>query len=348
MSEALLPQTSNIIERHSKTLTGPTQLSFDITNKCNFKCLHCFNRSSENFVMKDELTDEEVMEFVHDLVKIKPYNICFCGGEPLLRDKLIYKAASILSKAEINVSMVTNGSLMTKEKAIRLKESGALRIQVSLDGATKESYAKLRQSDSYDKAVNAIKYLKEVGINDLSVSFTPTSFNVHEFKDVFKIIYDLGAKELRVQPIMIIGRAKQHISELEPSPLQYRNLVKDIYEIQSQYGASYVEWGDPVDHLLRFRSVNSSLVTYLTIKANGGIACSPYIPLIIGNIKKYSLSKYWNAGLIRIWEAEIVQKMAANIKCMQDFGKEQKDLPIVWFDEDIYIDMIDNNLIKGA
>lgn len=46
-------------------LIGPHQMAFDITNKCNLRCLHCFNSSGENAIINDELTDYEVVEFIH-------------------------------------------------------------------------------------------------------------------------------------------------------------------------------------------------------------------------------------------------------------------------------------------
>ena len=34
-------------------LIGPYQVSFDITNKCNLRCLHCYNNSGENLILKN-------------------------------------------------------------------------------------------------------------------------------------------------------------------------------------------------------------------------------------------------------------------------------------------------------
>ena len=77
-----------MINKYSEIIKAPHQISFDITNKCNLRCLHCFNNSGENDVINDELTDEEVMEFITSITPLQLYNICFCGGEPLLRKEL--------------------------------------------------------------------------------------------------------------------------------------------------------------------------------------------------------------------------------------------------------------------
>ncbi|MEW6482827.1 MAG: 4Fe-4S cluster-binding domain-containing protein [bacterium] len=83
MAEIKLPQASSISVKHGRILRGPHQFAFDLTNRCNFRCLHCFNLSGKNWIVKDELNDDEVLEFIRDVADLKPFNLCFCGGEPL-------------------------------------------------------------------------------------------------------------------------------------------------------------------------------------------------------------------------------------------------------------------------
>ena len=77
------------VSKTKDSVTGPLHLALDITNKCNYRCLHCYNASGENCVVDNELTDEEVLELINQISKIKPHTFCFCGGEPLLRKDLI-------------------------------------------------------------------------------------------------------------------------------------------------------------------------------------------------------------------------------------------------------------------
>ena len=72
------------MNRNIDFTVGPYQLALDITNKCNLRCLHCYNASGENRVMEHELSDDEVIKFVKDILPMKLLNFCFCGGETLL------------------------------------------------------------------------------------------------------------------------------------------------------------------------------------------------------------------------------------------------------------------------
>lgn len=348
MGETKLPETSQIPLKHARVLKGPTQIAFDITNRCNYRCLHCFNRSGENLVVKYELNDREVFTLIKDITHLQPYNVCFCGGEPMLREHLIYKTATILAERGIIVSMVTNGSFITKSNARNLLKSGVSRIQVSVDGARPESHEKLRQyRNAYKYATDAIAHFKEASYKDISVAFAPTRFNWMEVEEAYYLCIRLGATSFRIQPLMLLGRAQIRPEEINPTPLQYREIVKVVNKLRWDKGIS-IEWGDPVDHLIRFRTLCEHCVSFANIRADGGIEVSPYLPLVVGNIRRHRFSEYWNAGLARIWEAPIVKELAARVSSSADFNKKEPGIPTVWFDKDIELDLIEDKLIKGA
>jgi len=347
--EVKIPSESNLQIKHSKILKGPYQMSFDITNKCNFRCLHCFNRSGENFIIKNELTDDEVLDFAKDISQLKLFNFCFCGGEPLLRFELMCEVSEILSKEGTTVSFVSNGYLLNKEKAKILLDNGVTRAQISLDGSNEVSHEKLRRmKGSFKKAVEALKVLKEVGYKDISVAFCPTKWNINELEETFDLCKNLGVKTFRVQPLMILGRAKENVEEILPTPLQYRELVKKIEILKRTYiNENIIEWGDPVDHLIRFPNLIEYCSTFASIRADGSIEVSPYLPIIVGNIRKHKFSEYWNKGLPKIWSLPIVKNIANKILSIYDMGKDFSNLPKVWFEKDIEIDIIDDNIFGG-
>lgn len=338
--------SSGPIKNLAEILRGPHQIAFDITNKCNLRCLHCYNNSGENLVSANELTDSEVMEFIEDVGRMQLFNFCFCGGEPLLRKKLICKAAiQLKSMGVANIAMVTNGILLTEKTALELKESGVNRIQISLDGAKASSHDRLRNKEGvFDKAILALKTLKKLKIQG-SVAFTPTSFNIEELEQVHKILSEIGIDgDLRVQPLMLLGRADGNEDSIKLENWQYRGLVKKINLINNNMVLPEIKWGDPVDHLIRNRTSVSHCVNHCSVRANGDIVVSAYLPLVVGNIKKYSFSKYWEKGLGRIWQTQIPQEIAKTIVCMDDMNKKNVGIPTVWQDQDIYIDMIDQDL----
>lgn len=89
--------------------------SIDITYKCNFRCKHCFNSSGEHSGIKQELSDEKILETADEIMDLGVESLCLCGGEPLLRKDLVYKIANLKKKTNTALSMVSNGYLISKQ-----------------------------------------------------------------------------------------------------------------------------------------------------------------------------------------------------------------------------------------
>lgn len=332
--------------RHSKLITGPLEIQYDITNKCNFRCLHCYNASGENLVIKNELSDNQALKLAKDLCEMKPHNLCFCGGEPLLRVDLLISMAKILKANVSNLSMVTNGYLLNENMLNDLINSGINRIQISLDGNTSFTHEKLRQKkDSFEYALNALKLCvaNKKKLKEIMVCFIPTSFNTHEFIDLCSRINKLGIDTIRVQPLMALGRGDKNKLDIMPTNSQYRIFLRSINAVKSIYGKNFVQWGDPLDHIIRFRQFFTELTTNVGIKANGDISVTPYLPIVVGNVSRNSIKDYWNAGLPKVWSLPIIQECSKYYNHLDDFGKTFSNFPKIWKEEDFMYDLIEKN-----
>lgn len=149
--------------------------------------------------------------------------------------------------------------------------------------------------------------------------------------------------ELRVQPLMPLGRGNKNLENICPTDIQYRKLVNTINTINARNPSIKIVWGDPVDHLIRFPEHTELPMYYISIRANGDIVTSPYLPLVVGNIRNHSIEEYWNGGLYELWKKKIPCYMAAFIKSVGDMGRITEKFPATFMD-DIYIDMLEKDL----
>lgn len=326
-------------------ITGPYQISIDVTNKCNLRCLHCYNYSGENICIQNELSDEEILNLITDLCDMKPYNVCICGGEPLLRKELVIDIVKMLSNNNIKCSMVSNGILLDDDTAFKLKKAWIFKVQISLDGL-EESHDRLRGvSGVFEKAIKALEALKKQKIGS-GIAFSPTPWNINDFNNVVDLALKLDVEEVRIQALMPIGRGSLNSNELIPSNEQYRLLMKYINESKKRVkklGSNLnIQWGDPIDHLIRFPEQIESTPT-IAIRANGNIAPSVYLPISVGNIKSKSFKQYWNSGLARVWQISKVREVANNYRSVMEMNIKDKDLPTTFLDEDIYLDIMDKD-----
>lgn len=161
-----------------------------ITDSCNSRCKHCYQDGfSDNGLPFDALKKitENIKQFVQSL-EVK-YNrqitkhINITGGEPLMRSDL-FDLIAILNQ-DFSVGLLSNGSLITQEKAKAIAKHKIRFVQVSLDG-NKEIHDKLRYKGSFDETLQAITYLKNNNVF-VTVSFTINNSNFGTIQELFSI-----------------------------------------------------------------------------------------------------------------------------------------------------------------
>jgi MoaA/NifB/PqqE/SkfB family radical SAM enzyme len=324
-------------EFYMRQLTGPVTVAWNVTESCNLRCLHCFNNSGP--LKNDELTHGEAMRLVDDIIDMQVFNVCICGGEPLLRKDLL-EIIRLLSHNGIMVSMVSNGYLIDRDVAAALAQAGVRFLQISIDGATAQTHERLRQKKgAFKRAVNAARYVSETGI-ELAVAFCPTRFNVNEFPDYVDMCYGLGAKMIRMMPLLRLGRTIRNKDRLIPDGEQ---MVQFIWWVREK-GLAYLErglsleWGDPLEHLYLF-PYNEAKLFILEIHANGDLGISAYLPLYFGNVRQGSLRDYWEAGLKDAWRHPVTLEHARKIEDLEDL---QRSETLPWENRGVYVDLIAN------
>jgi len=136
----------------------PLHLDIESTNNCNLKCTMC----GRNW-MKEKLGFIDFDLFKKIIDEASKYKLPSIKlnyrGEPLLHPDLPKMVKYAKDKGILEVQFNTNGLLLSEEKAEELIDAGLDRIIFSFDGATKETYEKIRRGSDYDKVIKNIKYL---------------------------------------------------------------------------------------------------------------------------------------------------------------------------------------------
>ncbi|HEY6140510.1 MAG TPA: GTP 3',8-cyclase MoaA [Thermoanaerobaculia bacterium] len=165
-------------------------LRVSVTDRCNFRCVYCMPKEifGPDFAYsrrEDLLTFEEIARVAALFVQAAGVEkIRLTGGEPLLRrdlERLIEMLARINGLDDL--TLTTNGSLLTRQKARALRDAGLRRITISLDSLDDAVFKAMndvdfpvgRVLDAIDAAAEAelfpikIDMVVKRGTNDRSV-----------------------------------------------------------------------------------------------------------------------------------------------------------------------------------
>lgn len=297
-------------------------MSWDITNKCNIRCRHCFNNSGdvEKYDFSQEMSDSECINLAKDIASIKPQQVCICGGETLLR-ACIYDIIKILSGAGICVNMVSNGLLLNDEVAVKLKKAGINDIQISVDGLASQHDVFRNRKGAFKQAINAIESIKKAGLSPV-VSFCPNRYNFMTFPLYVDYMHKMGVRSIRMMPLLPMGRGKINYDELLLDSRETFDFVCTLNGLREKYDNLEIEWGDPLEHLYIVRASKRKYPIVISIGSSGKISITPYLPIYVGNIRKHSIGSYWKAGLNTIWRREDVYEVIRKMNTVCDFETE--------------------------
>ena len=195
----------------------------ELTRECNLRCTHCLNNSGK--IMENQLNLEEFKELIKNLSEAGIQEIRFTGGEPIKFEK-IYELIQLATKNGICTSIGTNGTLITKDIANRLKKAGLKKAVVSIDG-TKEMHDVIRGKGNYDKAINGLYNLINVGI-DVRVNAVIMKSNM---EDVIKLAKELNKKKIKlfIRRFIESGRG-ENLKDNMLTKEDYNHVKKELKE----------------------------------------------------------------------------------------------------------------------
>jgi cyclic pyranopterin phosphate synthase len=151
-------------------------LRISITDRCNFRCVYCMPKEvfGRDFVFlrrEQLLTFEEIARLVRLFVTLGVEKVRLTGGEPLLRrdvERLVAMLAAVDGLRDL--TLTTNGALLTHEKARSLADAGLKRITISLDSLDDATFRALNDVDFPVSAVlDAIDNAAAAGLDPVKI-----------------------------------------------------------------------------------------------------------------------------------------------------------------------------------
>ena len=187
---------------------------WNLTDRCNLSCTHCYSRSGPGRTTEGELTTSEAFGVIDDLADMGVPLILFTGGEPLMRADLWELAAHARDRG-LKMALSTNGTLITPDIARKIKESGIEYAGISLDGANAETHDRFRNSaGAFDQTIRAFSACKEAELR-CGVRVTLTKENCRELEAIVDLALSLGASRFCLYWLVPTGRGNESYARLQ-------------------------------------------------------------------------------------------------------------------------------------
>jgi AdoMet-dependent heme synthase len=289
----------------------PRLVFWELTKKCNLNCIHC-RAESENSQYEGELVLDEIRSVIDDIADHYSPIMVLTGGEPLYRPD-IFEIASYAGERGLKTALATNGTLIDRETAGKIRGAGIRRVSVSLDGSSPESHDGFRGIDgSFANALRGIDFLRAAGV-EFQINTTISRRNVAEIEDIMKLAERLGAKALHIFMLVPVGCGVEIAESEMISKEKYEEVLNWFYdksretalELKATCAPHYYrimrQRARQEGRTITFESDGMAAMTrgclagtgVCFISHRGDVQPCGYLPLVVGNVRQRQFHDIW-------------------------------------------------------
>ena len=206
----------------------PRLVFWEVTKGCNLRCIHCRATASELSSPLD-LPTTKALNLIKQVSQSFLPILVLSGGEPLFRHD-IFELSSYATSLGIRVALATNGTLVDKQVARRIQESGVRRVSISLDGADAATHDAFRGiSGAFEAALRGFRNLRELGMS-LQINMTIARHNAHQLPAVLELAKEIGADALHTFLLVPVGCGVDIAAEQMVPAEEYEKILNWFYD----------------------------------------------------------------------------------------------------------------------
>jgi MoaA/NifB/PqqE/SkfB family radical SAM enzyme len=302
-------------------LTGPMEVSIDLTRKCTLNCVMCWWHSpllekhpSKQWI--NESMDYDLFKkLIRDLTKVKVKRIILGGqGDPMLYPKL-FDAIELAKTAGMEVALITSGFFLNEKKIRALFDLKIDSLDVSLQAATPEIYLKMHpghKKDTFDRIKNCITLLaslkksKKLSNPRIQIIHIVCSYNYHESVKVVEFASEVGADSIGFKRVDVVPETEKlllnenQLKELKTLLGKAEQKAKELnintgLETFNKFILPGLTTGKYTIDFYSQIPCYAGWTSARILETGDVIPCCGCYELIIGNIKKRSFIDIWNS-----------------------------------------------------
>jgi MoaA/NifB/PqqE/SkfB family radical SAM enzyme len=308
-------------------VTLPRSIYIEPTSRCNELCQQCprtlLSREDDRDLSYDKFL--AIVEQFPVLDRVVLHGL----GEPLL-NKELPRMIRYLKDRGTYVLFNSNGILLTEKRGQALIDAGLDEYRLSMDGASRETYAKVRGVDAFDKIWRNVRaFIAHQKAQDskkpaLSLWFTAMRENLHELPDLINLASGAGVPEVYMQRLVYFeeGLAKSKQSLFRRSTREELDLVRQCEQKCKELGIKFSAAGSatPVESIVRDFGERpwsgcQRPYTHTYITSSGNVLSCCFAPFghksareykeerVLGNVFENSITEIWQGETYRAFRA---------------------------------------------
>ncbi len=263
----------------------PFTVHFDLTYKCNLKCVHCYVTQEKG---RKELSTEEIKSILDQLAKANTLCLTFSGGEIFTREDF-FEIASYARGKDFVLRLLTNGTLITPKIADKIEDLNPISVRMSLYATVPAIHDTItRSKGSQRKTIKALILLKERGIK-VAINSILMKENVGEFERLKAFAQEIGAG-------FVFDPGITPCNDGSKKPLAHRLTENDLIDFFSSNSRTS-KW-EPIEIPDDSPLCGAGLNT-IYISPYGETYPCVSIRESCGNLTRQSLSEVWQAPILK-------------------------------------------------
>ena len=295
----------------------PHVVAWNLTQRCNLACAHCYIAAGPWHGEGSDLTLDECRRIADEILGLNPGALfVLSGGEPLVRPDLEAFAAHA-RQAGATVVVGTNGTLLTRERVASLQEAGVSGFAISVDSLDPRYHDRFRHGEgSLEATLQAAERIREAGL-DFVAQMTVTRGNRAEIAEVARWCLRTGAVCFNVYFLVETGRGT---GMRGLSPEENEAVLAELVELSEEYRGRLMVRSKCQPQIMRHvheKSADSPLAAYATrcpcgvqycrITPEGKVTPCPYTPEVAGDLRQQSFAEVWHGSPVfkRLREGEL-------------------------------------------
>jgi MoaA/NifB/PqqE/SkfB family radical SAM enzyme len=313
---------------------SPSVVFIEVTNRCNLLCETC----PRTYFQREPLKSLSLKEFITIAEQFpQMQRVLLHGiGEPLLNRELP-EIIRYLKGRNVEVIINSNGTLLTPEWQKNLIESGLDQYRCSIDGATDETYARIRGAALLPKLRKGLEGLVKTKERlgaitpHISIWCVATRENLQELPDLLRLAASLRVPEVYMQRMVFFakspdqqyGMARDDLAIFGKDDDAEERIIEECTKLSAELGINFLASGarDPINSFAAARPADFApwqacmrpwTTAYVTASGNclpcciSPFATNDYESLILGNLFEHPFHEIWNEPLYQKFRTDLL------------------------------------------